>query len=105
MIPEQQRRRGKALLICGCVWFTLALIWLPPLMLVLGWFRLPESFYRVLLPSEFVMSAFLAATGVVMWKSSAEHRVSIAVTLAAYAVAMLAVLVTFNLYGWIHLAH
>ena len=40
--------------------------WLPPLMLILGWFRLPDSFYALLGRSEFVMSAIMAATGIVL---------------------------------------
>ena len=105
-ISETQRRaRGKAFLICGCIWFTLTFFWLPPLMLILGWFRLPESFYAVLLPGEFVMSAVMAATGVVLWSSAAKQRISAGVCLAAYSVATLAILATFNLYGWVHLTH
>jgi hypothetical protein len=72
-ISEHHRRaRGRALLICGCIWFVLTFFWLPPLMLILGWFRLPENFYAVLLPGEFVMSAVMAATGVVLWNSAAK---------------------------------
>ena len=102
---NQSRARGKALLICGCIWFTLAFFWLPPLMLLLGWFRLPESFYAVLLPGEFVISAVMAATGVVLWNSAAKQRISAGVSLAAYSIATLAILATFNLYGWVHLTH
>jgi hypothetical protein len=105
-ISENQRRaRGRALLICGCIWFALTFFWLPPLMLILGWLRLPQSFYAVLLPGEFVMSAFMAATGVVLWNSAAKQRISAGVSLAAYSVAALAILATFNLYGWVHLTH
>jgi hypothetical protein len=103
-VSENQRRaRGKAFLVCGCIWFTLAFFWLPPLMLLLGGFRLPRSFYGVLLPGEFVISAVMAATGVVLWNSAAKQRISKGVCLAAYSVATLAILATFNLYGWIHL--
>jgi hypothetical protein len=105
-INENQRRaRGKAFLVCGCIWFTLAFFWLPPLVLILGWFRLPESFYAVLLPGEFVISAVMAATGVVLWNSAAKQRISAGVSLTAYSIATLAILATFNLYGWVHLTH
>jgi hypothetical protein len=105
-ITEKQRRaRGKEFLVCGCIWFTLAFFWLPPLMIILGGFRLPESFYAVLLPGEFVVSAVMAATGVVLWKSAAKQRISAGVCLAAYSVATLAILATFNLYGWVPLTH
>ena len=100
---HQRRSRGKTLVICGCIWFTLTFFWLPPLMLILGWFRLPMSFYAVLLPAEFVMSAFMAATGAVLWNSAAKQRISAVVSLTAYSVATLAILATFNLYGWVHL--
>jgi hypothetical protein len=91
------------LLIGGCIWFILAFLWLPPLMLILAWFRLPEGFYAVLLPSEFVMSAVMAATGVVLWNSALKQRISVGVSVAAYSVATLAILGTFSLYGWVHL--
>jgi len=104
LTSEHQRRlRGKTLVICGYIWFTLTFFWLPPLMLILGWFRLPMSFYAVLLPAEFVMSAFMAATGAVLWNSAAKQRISAVVSLTAYSVATLAILATFNLYGWVHL--
>jgi hypothetical protein len=72
-------------------------------MLILGWFRLPEPFYAVLLRGEFVMSAIMAATGVVLWNSAANQRISVGVSVAAYSIATLAILATFNLYGFIHL--
>lgn len=103
MNREQRRTRGKILLIAGCAWFILTFFWLPPLMLLLGWFRLPDSFYVLLLRSEFVMSAFMAATGVVFWNSAAKQRISVSVSIAAYSLALLAILATFNLYGFIHL--
>ena len=74
-------------------------------MLILGGFRLPRNFYAVLLPAEFVMSAVMAATGVVLWNSAAKRRISARVCLAAYSVATLAILAIFNMYGWVHLAH
>src|ERR1035438_4009288 len=104
-ISEHQRRaRGKALVTCGCIWFTLTFFWLPPLTLILGWpvilllgwLRLPESLAGVLIASEFVMSAFMAATGAVLWNSAAKQRVSAGVSLTAYSVATLAILATFN---------
>jgi len=72
-------------------------------MLLLGWFRLPDSFYALLLRGEFVMSAFMAATGVVFWNSAIKQRISVSVSIAAYSLALLAILATFNLYGFIHL--
>jgi hypothetical protein len=72
-------------------------------MLILGWFRLPDSFYSLLLRGEFVISAIMAATGVVLWNSSANQRISVGVSVAAYTLATLAILATFNLYGFIHL--
>jgi hypothetical protein len=72
-------------------------------MLLLGWFRLPDSFYALLLRGEFVMSAFMAATGVVFWNSATKQRISVSVSIAAYSLALLAILATFNLYGFIHL--
>jgi hypothetical protein len=71
-------------------------------MLILGWFRLPASFYALLLRGEFVMSAIMAATGVVLWNSAANRRISVGVSVAAYSLAALAILATFNLYGFIH---
>jgi hypothetical protein len=103
MNQKQRRTRGKILLICGCAWFILTFFWLPTLMLILGWFRLPEPFYAVLLRGEFVMSAIMAATGVVLWNSAANQRISVGVSVAAYSIATLAILATFNLYGFIHL--
>ncbi len=114
LISENQRRaRGKVLVVCGCVWFTLTFFWLPPLtlifgwpvILILGWFHLPESLLAILLHGEFVMSAVMAATGAVLWNSAAKQRISAGVSLAAYSVATLVILATFNLYGWIHLTH
>src|SRR6478672_4767820 len=104
MNQEQRRTRGKILLICGCAWFVLTFFWLPPLMLILGWFRLPDSFYALLGRSEFVMSAIMAATGIVLWNSAANRRISFGVSLAAYSLATLAILATFILYGFIHLS-
>ena len=78
--------------------------WLPPLMLILGWFRLPGSFYTLLLRGEFVMSAIMGATGIVLWNSAANRRISVRVSVAAYSLATLAILTTFNLYGFIHLS-
>jgi hypothetical protein len=104
MSQEQRRARGKLLLICGCVWFTLTFFWLPPLMLILGWFRLPGPFYALLGRSEFVISATMAATGVVLWNSAAKQQISVGVSLAAYSLATLVILATFNLYGFIQLS-
>jgi hypothetical protein len=81
-ISENQRRTsGCALLIFGSIWFILTFFWFPPFMLILDWFHLPKNFYAVLLPGEFVMSAILCATGIVLWNSAAkqkilDHRVS-----------------------------
>jgi hypothetical protein len=103
--PSSQHRKvtGKALFICGIIWFGLTFFWLPPLMLILGWFRLPERFYAVLLPGEFVMSALLAATGAVLWNRERRHKLSAGVALAAYGLAATAIVAVFNLYGWLHL--
>ena len=49
------------------------------------------------------MSAIMAATGVVLWNSAAKQRISVGVSFAAYSLATLAILATFNLYGFIHL--
>jgi hypothetical protein len=100
-VTEQDMRgRGQALLVWGCIWFTLSLFWLPPLMLVFGWFRLPDKFYAVLLPSEFVMSAIMAATGAVLWNSAAKPKVSPRACVAAYSCAAMVVIAVFKLYGW-----
>ena len=103
MNQEQRRIRGKILLICGCAWFVLTFFWLAPLMLTLGWFRLPDPFYALLVRAEFVMSAIMAATGVVLWNSAANRRISVGVSVAAYSLAAFAILATFNLHGFIHL--
>src|SRR5690348_3450419 len=102
MNQKQRRTKGKYLLVCGCAWFILTFFWFPPLTLILGWFRLPDPFYTVLLRGEFVMSAIMAATGVVLWNSAANQRISVGVSVAAYSLATFAILVTFNLYGFIH---
>ena len=103
MSKAQRRARGKVLLICGFAWFTLTFFWLPPLILILGWFRLPGLFYALLGRSECVVSALLAATGAVLWNSAAKQRISVVASLAAYSLATLAIFATFKLYGWFHL--
>ena len=71
-------------------------------MLILGLFRLPDSYYALLGRGEFVVSAIMAATGAVLWNSAAKQRISVGVSVAAYSLAILAILATFNLYGFIH---
>jgi hypothetical protein len=104
MTVDEKKRVGKRLLLFGCIWFTLALFWLPPLMLILGGFRLPDAFYKLLLPSEFVMSAIMAATGGVVWRS-ASGKVPVITYAIAYSCAAFAIVAVLNLYGWISWSH
>jgi hypothetical protein len=102
MTADKKSELGKRLLVVGCVWFTLAFFWLPPLMLLLGWFSLPSIFYKVLVRAEFVSSALMAATGIVMWRGAARRQSALHY-IVAYSIALAVVLVVFNLYGFIHL--
>ncbi|HEX8813966.1 MAG TPA: hypothetical protein VF753_00545, partial [Terriglobales bacterium] len=100
MKATEKKTVGKRLLLLGCMWFTLALFWLPPMTLILGWLRLPDGFYKMLLPSEFVMSAMMAATGGLLWRS-ASGRVSFVAYVIVYSCATLAIVAVLNVYGWI----
>jgi hypothetical protein len=104
MTATEKKTVGKRLLLLGCIWFTLALFWLPPLTLILGAFRLPDGFYKVLLPSEFVMSAIMAATGGLVWRS-ASGKVAVVAYVIMYSCAALAIVAVLNVYGWISLSH
>jgi hypothetical protein len=104
MTVEGKKTVGKRLLLVGCIWFTLAFFWLPPLMLILGAFRLPDAFYKVLLPSEFAISATLAATGGLVWRS-ASGTVPVVTYVISYSCAAFAIVAVFFLYGWISLSH
>lgn len=104
MTPARRKTIGKCLLLFGCIWFTLAFFWLPPLMLIFGWLRLPDGFYKVLLPSEFVMSATMAATGGLVWRS-ASGKVPVVAYVVAYSCVTLAIVVVLGMYGWISWLH
>jgi hypothetical protein len=104
MTATEKKTVGKRLLFVGRIWFTLAFFWLPPLTLILSWFRLPDAFYKMLLPSEFVMSAIMAATGGLVWRN-ASGKVPVVAYVTVYFCAALAIVAVLNVYGWISVTH
>ena len=73
-------------------------------MLLLGWLSLPGVFYKILVRAEFVLSALMAATGILMWRGAAR-KLSPLHYIVVYSTALAVVLVVFNLYGFIHLSN
>ena len=104
MTADNKSALGKKLLLVGCAWFILDFFWLPPMMLLLGWFSLPGIFYKILVRAEFVLSALMAATGILMWRGAAR-KLSPLHYIVVYSTALAVVLVVFNLYGFIHLSN
>jgi hypothetical protein len=104
MTADKKSALGKKFLLVGCAWFTLDFFWLPPLMLLLGWLSLPGVFYKILVRAEFVLSALMAATGILMWRGAAR-KLSPLHYIVVYSTALAVVLVVFNLYGFIHLSN
>lgn len=99
-IDVRNLRRGRLITVIGCIWYVLAFFWLPPLTAAFYW--IPESVGVVLLRAEFVMSAALAATGVIIWRRAVgTPRFSTYVLVIVGA--SVAVLGVFFIYNWIHL--
>jgi hypothetical protein len=104
MTADQKSALGKKLLVAGCAWFVLDFFWLPPLILILGWFSLPGGFYMVLGRAEFVLSALMAATGVVIWRG-ATRKLPPMYYVVVYSVAVFVILAVFDLYGFFSLSN
>ena len=104
MSPNQKSSRGKMLLVLGCVWFVLDFLWLPPLTLILGWFRFPQGFYNLLVPAEFVAATIMAAVGALLWRA-ASRRPSFVDYIIVCSCAVGAIVGVLDLYGWIHVSN
>ena len=70
-MSSNRSRLGKAAMLGGGAWYLLAFFWLPPLTAIFYW--LPDRVGMVLLRSEFVMSAAVAATGTIIWRQAAGN--------------------------------
>jgi len=103
MAIDRKSVLGKTLVILGCLWFVLVLIWLPPLFLLLYWLKLPDIFYTVLFRAEYPMSLTMAAVGVLLWRG-ATRKLSLVDYVVVFVVAFIPVLAIFYGYGWIHLS-
>lgn len=91
--------RGKFLMVVGCVWFTLAFFWLPPLTAISFW--LPQTIGTIVLRVEFALSATLAVIGAIMWRRAVGNP-GFGTYLFIIACGCVAVLGVYYMYDWIH---
>ena len=98
--PMQKSAIGICLVSFGFIWFVLDFFWLPPLLGILLWLRLPESLLQNVWQAEFAMSATVAAVGVLIWRRAAR-KLSLTEYIVVPISASILVLAVFRLYGWI----
>jgi hypothetical protein len=103
-VPTRDRSSsvGGWLIAIGCVWFVLALIWLPPILIVSSFFGPSEGFMRLTWPADFAISATVLTVGILL-----RRRASRGLSFTDYAVALVGVCVSvvtvWTLFGFIHL--
>jgi hypothetical protein len=101
MAINRKRAVGKALLILGCLWFVLVLIWVPPLYSAFYW--LPEPSNTILFRAEYPISLTTAGLGSLLWRG-ATRQLSLVDYIVVFVVVFIPILAIFNGYGWMHLS-
>jgi hypothetical protein len=101
--PRDPIQLGKNLLGVGVLWFASSVTWF-----VLDSFWMPPGvfspfvpgFANVVIRAEFVMSAAMAAAGILVWRS-ASRELSLADYLIVLSCASIPVLCVFTMYEWV----
>ena len=93
---------GEWLVAIGCVWFVLAFFWWPPAVILFSWFPFPAVFFQMLLPAEFLISAAMVASGILLRRRSIK-KLALADYIIVFVGVSIPILAVFNLYGWVHL--
>ena len=98
---EQEDRAllGAVLLVAGCVWFFLDLILLPPGLAVLHLLKLPDGFYQLMFPADFVISATVAGSGLLVRRSSQKSNSRLAY-IAVFSCTTTVAIAALTLYGF-----
>jgi hypothetical protein len=105
MSPGRREAVGVLIVIVGCVWFAFSTIWMPPLTILCLWLtsaNMPDIVGAVLIRCDYVIPAFIAATGFVI-KRSAYQKPTKTVFAVAYGTASAFVFAVLVLWGFIRL--